>query len=264
MFFWLKKCIGYLILPVPVTLILLLLAVVLLSSKRHARAGRLLVLVTALGFLLLANKAFSVWLVRPLEMQYAAIPELSGPAAMPADLARCRYIVVLGGGNGNTPGLAAVDLLSTSALGRIVEGVRIARMLPEATLLVSGPAPSRAESHATVLERSAISLGIDRSRIKRIEHARDTEDESLAVRRLAGDAPVAVVTSAWHMPRTMALFRKAGVAAVACPADYSAHSDGVFRWNSLLWDVESLERSTFAIRERVGYLWISLRGRAAP
>ena len=35
-----------------------------------------------------------------------------------------QHVVVLGGGNGNTPGLSATNLLSTSALPRIVEAYR--------------------------------------------------------------------------------------------------------------------------------------------
>jgi uncharacterized SAM-binding protein YcdF (DUF218 family) len=135
--------------------------------------------------------------------------------------------------------------------------------LPEARLLVSGPGEPNRETHATVLERAAVSLGIAASRIDRIEHARDTEDEAAAVRRRAGNEPVVLVTSAWHMPRAAALFASAGVTFVACPTDYTSQDDGDFHWSDLAWDVESIERSTLAIRERVGYVWISLRGKAA-
>lgn len=261
MFFWLKKLLGYWVNPVPVFVILLVVAALLLRSKRRARLGRTLVTITAVLFLLLANKLVSTALVRPLETRYPAIPELTA-SALPADVAKCRYVVVLGSGNADTPGLSAFDELSVSGRARITEAVRILHALPGAQLIVSGPAVDSPISHATVLERTAISLGVDPSRIQRIEHARDTEDESLAVKRRVGDAPVMVVTSAWHMPRAMALFRAAGVPAVACPTDYCSQWDGRFHWRDLIWDVESVDRSTVAIRERVGYVWISLRGKA--
>ena len=57
------------------------------------------------------------------------------------------------------------------------------------------------------------------------------------------------------------LARHAGVDAVPCPTDYSSHADGTWSWYDLLWDLESLERSTWAVRERLGQLWITLRGR---
>src|SRR5205807_616049 len=116
-------------------------------------------------------------------------------------------------------------------------------------------------SHATVLARAARSLGLEENRIVLIEQVRDTEDESLAVRGRIGDAPFGLITSAWHMPRAMALFHAAGLHPLACPADFTAHRDGDWHWADLLWDVESLERSTWAIRERLGYAWIWLRGK---
>jgi uncharacterized SAM-binding protein YcdF (DUF218 family) len=65
------------------------------------------------------------------------------------------------------------------------------------------------------------------------------------------------------MPRAAALFANAGVDIVPCPTDYTSQDDGHFHWLDLLWDVESLERSSVAIRERVGYAWIWMRGKAA-
>ena len=48
---------------------------------------------------------------------------------------------------------------------------------------------------------------------------------------------------------------------IPCPADFTAHSGDAVNWQDFFWDVSSLERSTFAVRERIGYLWIWLRGR---
>ncbi len=261
MFFWLKKLLGYWVNPVPVLVAILIIAVLLLRSPRRARMGRVLVTVAAVLLFLLSNKFVSTGLVRPLETRFPAVPELASSGPLPAALAQCQYVVVLGSGNGNTPGLSSLDELSVSGRARITEAVRLLHILPAARLIVSGPAEESLVTHATVLERAAVSLGVDASRIQRIEHARDTEDESLAVKRRVGNAPVAVVTSAWHMPRAMALFRAAGVQAFACPTDYTSQWDGRFHWRDFLWDVESLERSTVAIRERVGYVWIALRGR---
>jgi uncharacterized SAM-binding protein YcdF (DUF218 family) len=98
-------------------------------------------------------------------------------------------------------------------------------------------------------------------RILRIEHARDTEDEARETQRLAAGAPVALVTSAWHLPRAMALFRSAGLAPLPCPTDYRAHTADALTFDDFLCDAESLTRSTFALRERIGYLWIWLRGK---
>jgi uncharacterized SAM-binding protein YcdF (DUF218 family) len=135
-------------------------------------------------------------------------------------------------------------------------------MLPGARLLVSGPGEPGRPSHASVLARAAESLGVDPDRITKIETALDTEDESLAVARLAAGARVALVTSAWHMPRAAALFRRAGVDFAPCPADYVGRARPGLRWADLGWDSESLERSTVAVHEWLGLLWLRLRGAA--
>jgi uncharacterized SAM-binding protein YcdF (DUF218 family) len=260
MLFGLKKFLGFVLMPLPLTLLLLTAGSLLLCTRRR-RTGLGLMLIATLLLLLAANKTVSRAALRPLEFRYPPVPEFTSGQPIRSDLAACRYVVVLGGGNGNTPGRPALSQLSQSALGRVTEGVRLLRNLPDTRLLVTGPADGNAPSHATMLARAAISLGIAPDRIERLEHGRDTEEEAEAVRRTAGDAPVAVVTSAWHLPRAMALFRSAGVTAVGCPADFQTSDDGERRWGDLLWDVESLERSTWAWRERLGYLWISLRGK---
>jgi uncharacterized SAM-binding protein YcdF (DUF218 family) len=180
---------------------------------------------------------------------------------VPPALARCHFVVVLGGGHGDVAGFSATNKLSSSALARIVEGVRLARVLPQARLIVSGPAAPGFPSHAAVLAEAAVSLGLDRRRILLIDYAHDTEDESHAVKALVGAQPVALVTSAWHMPRAAALFHKAGVTILPCPADYSARPNAYFSLNDLTWDAESLNRTTYAVREDIGYLWVWLRGK---
>ena len=261
MLFWLKKVVTFWLMPLPFCLTLLVVGLCLTRSAKRARLGRALLIAATALLLLFSNKAVSTWLVRPLEARYPAVPELRADAPLPPALAACRFVVVLGAGNGNLPGLAATSQLSTSAMSRLVEAVRLLRALPEARLVLSGPRDGNHPSHATMMARAAQSLGITPDRIALIEVVRDTEDESLAVKKIAGGVPFALVTSAWHMPRAMALFHAAGLAPLPCPADYTAHPDNEFRWESLLWDTASLERSTAAIHERLGYLWIWLRGK---
>ncbi|HTZ20810.1 MAG TPA: ElyC/SanA/YdcF family protein [Opitutaceae bacterium] len=261
MLFWLKKTVSFWLMPLPACLTLMIAGLILTGRERRRRLGRIL-LVTGLTLLVaFSNKAVSRWLIAPLEAVYPPIPELTESSPVPAALAACRYIVVLGGGHGDMRGLPAASKLSTSAIGRLAEGVRLARVLPDAAVIVSGPPEGRGETHARILARAAESLGLAERRIRLIETARDTEDEAQAVKAIAGDGKVALVTSAWHMPRAAGLFRKAGVAVLPCPADYRGKPNPDFRWTDYSWDVESLDRSTFAVREYIGYCWVWLRGK---
>jgi uncharacterized SAM-binding protein YcdF (DUF218 family) len=135
-------------------------------------------------------------------------------------------------------------------------------VLPDAKLILSGPSDGKREAHASILRRAAMSLGLDPRRISLIDQALDTESEARLVRAQVGDAPIALVTSAWHMRRSMALFAKQHVDALPCPTDYITHADNSFAFYQLLWDANALGCTTWAVYERVGYVWAWVRGKA--
>ena len=108
----------------------------------------------------------------------------------------------------------------------------------------------------------AVSLGVARERIVEIDTARDTEQEAAALKALSHGENVALVTSAWHMPRAMALCRKQGIEVLACPADYAARQPELRAIDFLKWNSEGLERSTRAVYETIGALWSRIRGKA--
>jgi len=257
MLFFLKKFITFWLLPLPVCLVLLGLGLFHLCRPRQKPVlGRLLVFLSLLLLLCFSNKDFSRRLIVRLETLHPACV-LPSPG-----LQHCRAIVILGGGHGGAPGLPALSQLSDSALGRLAEGLRLARALPEAELIVSGPSPvDGTPSHGQRLAEAAQSLGFDRSRIRIIDQARDTEDEAAEVSRLVGDAPIALVTSAWHMPRAAALFRAAGINTLPCPADFRGKPPVGFSLGNYSFDTESLTRSTMALHEYLGLLWLRLRGK---
>ena len=188
MLFWLKKAVSFWLMPLPLCVALMAAGLLLLRSTRWPKAGpRLLIAGWGLLFLL-SNKQVGQALLRPLESQYAAQPELPAGSPLPAPLAACRAIVVLGGGHTDQAGLSALNQLSASSLFRLAEGVRLARSVPDATLIVSGPgAGKNSPTHASVLAAAAVSLGIDPRRIVQIDTARDTGDVSLA--HAPGDGP---------------------------------------------------------------------------
>jgi uncharacterized SAM-binding protein YcdF (DUF218 family) len=262
MFFALKKICSFFLMPLQFSVLLMLLGLVLAAFTRRARLGRGLIL-AGLGLLLiLSNKQVGMALLLPLETRYPAIPELSVGATLPPELASCRAIVVLGGGHSDTPGLADSHLLSTSALARIAEGVRLARLLPGVKVLCTGPGSVDRSSHAALLAGTARALGLEADRLQLLDSARDTEQEARTLKAALGSEPFALVTSAWHMPRAIALMRRQGLAPLPCPADFGARPNPDFRWNDWTCDLSGLERSTKAVYERIGFLWLWLRGKA--
>jgi uncharacterized SAM-binding protein YcdF (DUF218 family) len=263
--FLLKKIIGFLLMPVPVCLLLLCLGLLMTALKR--RRSALLSIGCGLCILLLAgNRAASALLCASLESRYPPAPAVFD-AASAAPFKRCEFIAVLGSGHGDAHGLAAGQRLSPSARARLMEGLRLALLLPDAKLIVSGPrmtvpgaAPGHEpDTHARVLTDAAVELGFNRDRIMELDTARDTAEETSALARIANGKPVALVTSAWHIPRAMRLADRAGLDAIACPSDYLGRNDlaqPLGTW--FIWDADSLGNSTRAWREYIGLAWTSI------
>jgi uncharacterized SAM-binding protein YcdF (DUF218 family) len=261
--FWLKKLFSPFLFPLQFALVAGVAGLVLSRSRRWHRTGQVLLTLAILVLLLASNKWLSGQLITPLESRFPAIGEFQPGAALPASLAACRYVVVLGGGHQDTDDRPSLTRLSSSARARLVEAVRLLRLLPTAQLIVSGPADIAhgGAIHAQVLAEAAVSLGVDRARIRMIDDAHDTEEEAARLRDLLGDAPFALITSAWHLPRAQALCAAQGLHALPCPTDYLYSAPLRWRRSDFTWDTESLERSTAAVHEYLGLWWSQLRGK---
>lgn len=264
--FVVKKILGHLLMPLPFALGLVALGLFLFLIRRKTR-GWLFLLSGCFVLTLAGNRAVAFRLTAGLENTYAPVPpaEVDAPV-MPEGLAGVGYVAVLGGGHGDASRLAAGQRLSTSARARLMEGVRLALLLPDAWLIVSGPrngdAPEASPSHARVLADAAVELGFPPGRIVEIDTARDTAEETRALRLLAGDDRVALVTSAWHLPRAMQLAATAGLDAFACPCDYLASRNETLDPLAYgTWDAESLVNTTRAWREYLGRAWAALMAR---
>ncbi|KAB2649317.1 MAG: YdcF family protein [Verrucomicrobia bacterium] len=225
--------------------------------KRFRDLGRIFITFSAIALILFSNTSFSNWLMVPLENQYASIPAVTTNST-PKELASCSYIVVLGSGNSNDE-RSALAKLSSSGLARITEAVRLANLLPQVGIIVSGPAYKDYPSHASVQVAAALELNVKSDRLIKVESAKDTEEEANAIRTLVGTKTVALVTSAWHMPRAVILFKKAGITVVPCPTDFTTHTSAQNSALELNKFNASLTRSTWAIHERLGLLWLKLR-----
>lgn len=273
--FAIKKLLGHLLMPFPLGLALISIGLFLVARRRRATGWPALLLG---WFVLVAagNRGVSIVVTSSLEQTYppvpagASAPENGGGSdfgGWPEDLKSAGFIAVLGGGHGDATTLAAGQRLSTSARARLMEGVRLALALPDAWLVVSGPRDTSddanggapPETHARVLADSAVELGFPRARIVEIDTARDTAEEVAALRRLAGEERVALVTSAWHLPRAMKLAENEGLTAFPCPSDYLGARDArPSRLAWITWDVDSLMNSTRAWREYLGRAWAGL------
>jgi uncharacterized SAM-binding protein YcdF (DUF218 family) len=257
--FWLKKALSPLVLPLQLSLLAGVIGVYLLWRRRRERTGKLLVTLAMLVLVIASNKQAGRAFIAPLEQHYPALPDFADASQLPPRLAACRYVVVLGGGHGDVDELSSVNKLSTAAISRLAEGIRLWRLLPDAKLVTTGHGNPGRPDHSEILARAAVSLGVPRERILQVNQARDTEEEAVGLKHMLGDAPFVLVTSATHLPRAVALCKRQGLDPLPAPADFLIKSEA-FQPGDLGWDISGLERTTRGVYERIGLLWSRLRG----
>lgn len=244
--FILKKLISGFFLPLSLVLILLLIGTFL-------KRGRKKVLLIGIAMLYLFSFGpFSYLMLRPIESRYEPV----SAAALHQEV---RWIVVLGGGARGGTALTPEDRLEESSLKRVMEGVRLVRLLPATRLILSGGNYRGGPTEASVMSEVALDQGLARERMILETTSRDTRDQALALRDRLGHAPFYLVTSASHMPRAMRMFQRAGAQPLAAPTDFRAVR-GPLQIMDIYPRVEALADTENAFHEYLGMAWTMARG----
>ena len=114
---------------------------------------------------------------------------------------------------------------------------------------------------AEVMADTAVGWGVDHKNIVVEKEAADTKDHVTYVKKIVGEEPFILVTSASHMPRAMALFRKHGMEPIPAPTDYMVKErEGGLTPGVFFPGAGSLEKAERAVHEYLGLVWAWLRG----
>jgi uncharacterized SAM-binding protein YcdF (DUF218 family) len=261
MFEFIARLILSLVMPLNLILIMFLAAIVFLLLKWY----RASVYAGLTGFIILLISVTPVvpnLLVADLEGRH---PVLQNPADLSLDnpqlngdttAVREIHILVLGGGHSPDPWLPPTSRLSERALGRLTEGIRLHRMIPESRLILSGWSSSGSESVAEVMGRAAVDLGVDSTRISVLSEPSNTCREARVYNREFGPGnPLILVTSATHMPRAMQLFRQNGLDPVAAPTGFRIKFHPDRRYFYMETDASNIGKLEGAIKEYIGMVW---------
>lgn len=219
-------------------------------------SGLGLTMLVAAGFLPLGN-----YLVLPLEERFAG-------QSLPEAEAEVAGIIILGGFEDGWVSAGRGGLAVNEAAERLTEGVRLAKRWPEARVVFSGGVAGLLAGGAGAAEPVGLFLqdvGIDAARIVLEPDARNTWQNAVNLRELlkpsAGETWL-LVTSAYHMPRSVGVFRKAGFEVVAAPVDYRTRDerDLVRLFETIPAGLQRLDLGT---REWIGLTAYWLTGRTS-
>jgi uncharacterized SAM-binding protein YcdF (DUF218 family) len=255
--FFLGKVLALITQPL-VWVVLVLLAACAALLLRRVRGGLRLVLL-ALGLL-----AFTAWqalpnfLLHQLESRYAEI-------APGANLQGYTGVIVLGGATAS--GRVQQDHQQpqmNDAAERMTAPVAMLRSNPHLRVLYTGGEGSLRGIGPTEAERAGKffnTMGVPTSQVQYEDQSRNTYENAVLTAKLPGVNPKErwlLVTSAWHMPRSMATFAKAGWNVTAYPVDYRTGQTSDWLDFNLAGGASSWET---ALHELVGLLAYRLTGR---
>jgi uncharacterized SAM-binding protein YcdF (DUF218 family) len=262
MFLYFSKLLPLFIYPLGLACVLLVMALALLWRQPRLSA---LSIVLALALLLVGGNG---WIANQLtrSLEWQNLPAANLPTA--------EAIVVLGGAT--RPQIyprPAVDVMEEG--DRMIYGAQLYRqgkapiviLSGGRTLDLQGVSSSEAEDMAALM----VNLGVPKSAILKDATSLNTHENAVNVKKILqerGIQRILLVTSALHMPRSLRIFQKQGIEAIAAPTDFLVSKEeldlsddtlGVYLLNAVP-DAKNLNQLTRSLKEYVGLLVYGLRG----
>lgn len=255
MFFVVSKILWFLAQPVTLVFVLLVLALLLNFWRRRLLQG----LCLGLAALILGLSAYT-------GLGYVALLPLEQRFERPAPPAAVTGIIVLGGGMDTEINAIRLGYELNRSGDRFVEALRLAQLYPEAKILISGGSGAlfpEGDTEAAAGARFFRELGIDPARIIEEDGSRNTDENVQLTKALVQPQPGdtwLLVTSAFHMPRSVGIFRKAEFPVTPWPTDYFTSGQDGFGLR-LDQPAEGISVTTRAMREWIGLVayWASGR-----
>lgn len=229
-----KKLLSALLMPFTLGLIILLIGLFFLF-RNHIKKAKLFLTFGFVWIALISYVPVSNFLIAPLENSYQKL-QLED---IPKDT---KYILLLGGDMEN----------------RGWEALRIYNYLPNAKIITSGYAGRGKVAEAIKTAKVLEEIGIPKKDIIIHKQPKDTKEEAIKIKKVLGDKNFVLITSAYHMPRAVALFKKEGLDPIVAPTDFKITN----RDNDLNRQLGGtpLKKTQYAWHEYMGLLWSTLRG----
>lgn len=258
MFFVLSKVLGFFAMPSNLVIVAGIAGALLLRT-RFARTGWRLVIGSLILLALLGLSPIGNALIIPLEQRF---PRWDASRGAPDG------IVVLGGAITPDVSMARGEVALNEAAERMTAVAELAHRYPNARILFSGGSAALVFQEGTEAEfalRLLEALGVAPARIIAEDKSRNTVENAVYSQLLAQPKPGErwlLLTSAYHMPRSIGVFRKAGFAVEAYPVDWRTRgTPDALRPFATMGD--GLRRTDTAVREWVGLVVYWFTGRSS-
>ena len=257
MFFFASKIFWMIASPINLLLLAALIGV-LLCFGRRARLGRGLALTAILILAVAATLPIGKLLIAPLEDRFPFPP---------LDLLSPEGIIVLGGAIDSEVSKARGETVFDEGGERLTEAVVLAKRYPQARVVYTSGSSSfvGATSTEALQARTLMSqMGIAPERVTLEDKSRNTDENARFTAAIVHPQPSQrwiIVTSAFHMPRSMGIFEKAGFHPIAYPVAFRTRGHWADDLRLTFEPVRNLRMFEIAVHEWIGLAayWVSGR-----
>ncbi len=247
---YLVKLLYAWILP-PGLFILILLTMYWFGKRTNKNIGLLLV---SILIYLISIPAVSDHLAKTLEDTY--------PRPSMNELRSAGAIVMLGGGTcGGVPDFDGEGQVSADGANRVLMVLRLHKWLHLPVILSGGQVFAYAGTEADIACRLLKACGMDEKFILKEAKSRNTVENARFIRQLCIERDirkVILVTSAYHMPRSILVFAREGMEAVPYPTDYKTDlrfEPDVFAFTP---SADALRKTAVSMKEYLGILAVRI------
>lgn len=237
---YLIKLAGTLVQPIFLFILILFITAMFLRAKNKGQ-GNFLIIITIL-FSIVSMPLTSELLLNNLEKKYSPPKKLTGDC-----------IIMLGGGSTyDSPDIDGSGHLSGFAANRLIETFKVYKRTNLPIIVSGGKLFAFNGNESKTARTNLISMGADPDMIFTEDNSRNTIENAKYCKKIMdnlGFKDPILVTSAFHMNRSMLIFKKIGIMPLACPCDYMTNTKIYFDPIMLLPNAASLFYSSIAIKE---------------
>jgi len=217
--------------PLSIGLILALVGIWYLYKNKIKKA-KIFIIISIIWIATISYKPFANMLLEPLETQYSKLTNI------PKNV---HYILLLGGDKKN----------------RAWEALRLYQKIPNVKIITSGYSPNGGVPSAIKTAKLLENSGVKKSDIIMQPKPRYTKEEAIAIKKRLKDKPFILITSAYHMPRAIKIFKQSGLNPIPAPTDFKIEKINPFYSHP---EAKWLARTERAWHEYIGLLWLKING----
>jgi uncharacterized SAM-binding protein YcdF (DUF218 family) len=265
-----KSICQYAITPSGITTLCLVLGFLFIAMEK--RIGKYLLFLGIISYFAFSSSPLSMALLARLENRYPPLLDTKG-------VGNVDTIVLLTTAAWKDPHVPLTSQVGETTVSRLLEAIRLFHLIPGAKVVIlGGPLDSNGSLDpngrnipvSRIVGDLASVMGIPGERIILDEHSTNTYENGVEIKKILGERPFLLVTSASHLPRALAVFHKLELSPIPAPADFrmirnKPHFDpskeGLLKQMlSALPSSSNLAHSERAMHEYAGFVWYWLRG----